>query len=72
MNQKNIYVFVFTAVAIAISMLDMYEAQYLDEIEEDPIEGLFAEAVLQNHLNEKVRWYIVYVKLLFRYFNMRF
>ena len=54
MYHNTICVFVLTAVAIAVSMLDMCEAQYLDEIEEDPIEGLFAEAVLQNHLNEKV------------------
>ena len=54
MYQRTICAFVFAAAAIAISMLDMCEAQYLDEIEEDPIEGLFAEAVLQNHLNEKV------------------
>ena len=54
MYQNTICAFVFAAAAIAISMLAMCEAQYLDEIEEDPIEGLFAEAVLQNHLNEKV------------------
>ena len=43
----------FIIFAIAISILDLSSAEYLDEIEDDPEEGLFAEAVLQNHLNAK-------------------
>lgn len=57
MIRINFYIPLFLIFAIAFSMLDNSSAQYLDEIEDDPVEGLFAEAVLQNHLNEKVSYY---------------
>ena len=54
MTRINYNIPLFLSFAIAISMLGVSSAQYLDEIEDDPVQGLFAEAVLQNHLNEKV------------------
>ena len=58
MTRINYNIPLFLIFAIAISMLGVSSAQYLDEIEDDPVQGLFAEAVLQNHLNEKVSTYV--------------
>ena len=60
MIRINFCIPLFVTFAIAIGMLDISSAQYLDEIEDDPVEGLFAEAVLQNHLNAKVSYCLTY------------
>ena len=50
----HLRLYLFIIFAIAISIPHISSAEYLNEIEDDPVEGLFAEAVLQSHLDAKV------------------
>jgi hypothetical protein len=54
MIRTHLYLDLFVIFATAIIIAQISSAEYLDEIEDDPVQGLFSEAVLQSHLNEKV------------------
>ena len=54
MIRTHLYLDLFIIFATVIIIPHTSSAEYLDEIKDDPVQGLFSEAVLQSHLNERV------------------
>lgn len=54
MIRTNLCLDLFLIFAVAISIPEISSGEFLDDIEDDPVQGLFSEAVLQSHLNERV------------------
>ena len=57
MIRTHLYLDLFIIFATVIIIPHTSSAEYLDEVEDDPVQGLFSEAVLQSHLNERVSIY---------------